>query len=402
MAQYGGNLLPDETLDAIRETGVALKGPITTPVGGGFRSVNVGLRKGLDLYAQVRPCKTYPGVRTRLTSTSSSFARTRRTSTPGSSTSRARTTRPSCSSGSRARWEAPLGGGSRSSPSPSPGRAESSSSHSTTCPPDGPPQGDGSPQGEHHGKFTDGLWLHVAREVAAENDDVEFDDRIVDNMHAASAAATEEYDVLVLPEPLRRRGLRPLRRDDRRARDGAGRELRRVGRGVRAHARPAGHAGQNKVNPMAQMLSGVLMLRLDEHDAADRLEAAIGDVIREGERHLRHEACVTTPAPSARASRRRDRRQARRAGVVARSKVTVVGAGNVGATCAHVLAQRDHRRRPRRHQARAAPGEGARHRPDGCRARVRAEGDRLLERLRRDRGLRRRRGHGRPPALPRA
>src|ERR687888_55430 len=52
-------------LEAIGETGVALKGPITTPIGGGFRSVNVGLRKALDLYAQVRPCKSYPGVRTR-------------------------------------------------------------------------------------------------------------------------------------------------------------------------------------------------------------------------------------------------------------------------------------------------------------------------------------------------
>src|SRR5437763_10866512 len=65
MDQFGGNPLPEPTLDSIRRTGVALKGPITTPVGGGFRSVNVGLRKALDLYAQVRPCKTYEGVRTR-------------------------------------------------------------------------------------------------------------------------------------------------------------------------------------------------------------------------------------------------------------------------------------------------------------------------------------------------
>src|SRR5205085_6100022 len=65
MERYGGNPLPDEVLVAIRDAGVALKGPITTPVGGGFRSVNVGLRKALDLYAQVRPCKSYPGVRTR-------------------------------------------------------------------------------------------------------------------------------------------------------------------------------------------------------------------------------------------------------------------------------------------------------------------------------------------------
>ncbi len=65
MERYGGNPLPDAVLDAIRASGVALKGPITTPVGGGFRSVNVALRKGLDLYGQVRPCKSYPGVRSR-------------------------------------------------------------------------------------------------------------------------------------------------------------------------------------------------------------------------------------------------------------------------------------------------------------------------------------------------
>src|SRR5689334_25252417 len=66
MDRYDGNPLPPDVLDAIRETGVALKGPITTPVGGGFRSVNAALRKEPDMYAQVRPCKTYPGLRTRI------------------------------------------------------------------------------------------------------------------------------------------------------------------------------------------------------------------------------------------------------------------------------------------------------------------------------------------------
>src|SRR5580692_10655225 len=65
MAAHGGNPLPESTLDSVRRNGVALKGPITTPLGVGFRSVNVQLRKDLDLYAQVRPCKTYPGVRSR-------------------------------------------------------------------------------------------------------------------------------------------------------------------------------------------------------------------------------------------------------------------------------------------------------------------------------------------------
>ncbi|HTS72515.1 MAG TPA: isocitrate/isopropylmalate family dehydrogenase, partial [Gaiellaceae bacterium] len=65
MEQFGGNPLPEHVLDSITRTGIALKGPITTPVGGGFRSVNVTLRKTLDLYGQVRPCKSYPGVRSR-------------------------------------------------------------------------------------------------------------------------------------------------------------------------------------------------------------------------------------------------------------------------------------------------------------------------------------------------
>src|SRR5213592_5022415 len=65
MEEFGGNPLPDHVLDSIKQTGVALKGPITTPIGGGFRSVNVTLRKTLDLYGQVRPCKSYAGVRSR-------------------------------------------------------------------------------------------------------------------------------------------------------------------------------------------------------------------------------------------------------------------------------------------------------------------------------------------------
>ena len=63
--EEAGTPLPEETLDSIRRTGVALKGPITTPIGTGFRSVNVALRHELGLYACVRPCKSYPGVRSR-------------------------------------------------------------------------------------------------------------------------------------------------------------------------------------------------------------------------------------------------------------------------------------------------------------------------------------------------
>jgi isocitrate dehydrogenase (NAD+) len=134
-------------------------------------------------------------------------------------------------------------------------------------------------------KFSDGLYLRVAREVAAENDDVEFDDRIVDNMSMQLVQRPEEYDVLVCPNlygdvvsdlcagMIGGLGMAP----------GAN-----VGEGIAVfeptHGSAPKYAGQNKVNPMAQMLSGMLMLRyLEEREAADRLEAAIAEVIREGE-----------------------------------------------------------------------------------------------------------------------
>ena len=287
MAQYGGNPLPDETLDAIRETGVALKGPITTPVGGGFRSVNVGLRKGLDLYAQVRPCKTYPGVRTRFEDVDLVVIR-ENTEDLYAGIEYEQGTDDAAellewikSKGGKLRWDdagisiKPISvTGTRRifefafDYARRMGRRKVTAVHKANIM-----------------KFTDGLWLHVAREVAAENDDVEFDDRIVDNMCMQLVQRPEEYDVLVLPNlygdvvsdlcagMIGGLGMAP----------GAN-----FGESVAVfeptHGSAPKYAGQNKVNPMAQMLSGMLMLRhLDEHDAADRLEAAIGDVIREGE-----------------------------------------------------------------------------------------------------------------------
>src|SRR5690348_4712229 len=134
-------------------------------------------------------------------------------------------------------------------------------------------------------KFSDGLYLHVAREVAAENDDIEFDDRIVDNMCMQLVQRPEEYDVMVLPNLygdivsdlaaglIGGLGVAP----------GAN-----YGHGVAVfeptHGSAPKYAGQNKVNPIAQLLSGMLMLRhLDEFDAADRLEAAITELIHEGQ-----------------------------------------------------------------------------------------------------------------------
>src|SRR5437016_14135373 len=184
MDRHGGNPLPEEVLDAIRETGVALKGPITTPVGGGFRSVNVALRKSLDLYAQVRPCKTYPGVRTRFDDVDLVIVRENtedlyagieyEEGTPDaeelirwieSKGGRLRwrdagiSIKPISVTGTRRIFEFAFDLARRL------GRRKITAVHKANIM-----------------KFSDGLWLRVAREVAEESSDVEFDDRIVDNM----------------------------------------------------------------------------------------------------------------------------------------------------------------------------------------------------------------------------
>jgi isocitrate dehydrogenase (NAD+) len=286
MDQYGGNPLPDETLEAIRETGVALKGPITTPVGGGFRSVNVGLRKGLDLYAQVRPCKTYAGVRTRFEdvdlvivreNTEDLYAGIEYEQGTGEAEELLSWIK---GKGGKLRWDdvgisiKPISvTGTRRifefafDYARKMGRRKVTAVHKANIM-----------------KFTDGLWLRVASEVAEENGDIEFDDRIVDNMCMQLVQRPEEYDVLVLPNlygdvlsdlcagMVGGLGVAP----------GAN-----FGESVAVfeptHGSAPKYAGQNKVNPTAQLLSGVLMLRhLGEHDAANALEAAIADVIREG------------------------------------------------------------------------------------------------------------------------
>jgi len=286
MEKHGGNPLPPDVLDAIRETGVALKGPITTPIGGGFRSVNVALRKELDMYAQVRPCKSYEGVRTRFDDVDLIIVRENtedlyagieyEQGTPeaaeliewiGAHGGKLRhddagiSIKPISVTGTRRIFEFAFDYARRN------GRRKVTAVHKANIM-----------------KFTDGLWLHVAREVAAENADIDFDDRIVDNMCMQLVQRPEEYDVLVLPNlygdvlsdlaagMIGGLGVAP----------GAN-----YGETVAVfeptHGSAPKYAGQNKVNPIAQMLSGVLMLRhLDERSAADRLEQAIAAVIAEG------------------------------------------------------------------------------------------------------------------------
>jgi isocitrate dehydrogenase (NAD+) len=149
-------------------------------------------------------------------------------------------------------------------------------------------------------KFTDGLYLHVARQVAEENSDVEFDDRIVDNMCMQLVQRPEEYDVLVCPNlygdivsdlaagMIGGLGMAP-----------GGNFGEQAAIFEPTHGSAPKYAGQNKANPMAQMLSAVMMLRhLDEIDAAERVETAIADVIREG-RSVTYDMKPTRDDPTA-------------------------------------------------------------------------------------------------------
>jgi isocitrate dehydrogenase (NAD+) len=286
MEAHGGNPLPDETLESIRRNGVALKGPITTPVGEGFRSVNVQLRQDLDLYAQVRPCKTYPGVRTRYDDVDLIIVReTTEDIYAGIEYAQGSpdaieliawieahgnklpqrdsgiSIKPISITGTRRVFEFAFEHARKM------GRRKITAVHKANIM-----------------KFTDGLWLRIAREVAAENPDLEFDERIADNMCMQLVQHPEDYDVIVAPNLygdivsdlaaglIGGLGVAP----------GAnfGREVAVF---EPTHGSAPKYAGKNKVNPIAQLLSGMLMLRhLGELDAADRLEQAIAELIREG------------------------------------------------------------------------------------------------------------------------
>ncbi|MDQ4125589.1 MAG: isocitrate/isopropylmalate dehydrogenase family protein [Actinomycetota bacterium] len=287
MDEYG-TPLPDQVLDSIRANKVAIKGPITTPVGTGFRSVNVALRKELDLYMCLRPCKSYKGVRSRYEDIDLVVVRENHEDLyagiefeQGSPDARklidfmadlgARRVRedsgisikPISVTGTRRIVKAAFDYAIKH------GRKKVTAVHKANIM-----------------KYTDGLFLKTAREVGEEYADsgVEFEDRIVDNMCMQLVQKPELYDVLVLPNLY----------GDIVSDLGAGLV---GGLGVApggnigddaavfepTHGSAPKYAGQNKVNPMAMMLSGVLMLDyLEETDAAERLEAAIASVIEEG------------------------------------------------------------------------------------------------------------------------
>ncbi len=285
MDKYG-TPLPDQVIESVEKNKVAIKGPITTPVGSGFRSINVALRKALDLYSCLRPCKAYEGVRTRFPDTDIVIVRENHEDLYagiefeiGAEDTKKLREFVKETEGTEMREDVGVSlkpisvfGTERIVRAAFEyareyGRKKVTVAHKANIM-----------------KFTDGLFLETARSIAQQYSDIEFEDRIIDNLCNQLVSRPEEYDVIVLPNLY----------GDIVSDLGAGLI---GGLGVApganigdeyavfeaVHGSAPKYKGQNKVNPMAMLLSGVMMLRhLGEGDAADRAEGAIASVIKEG------------------------------------------------------------------------------------------------------------------------
>jgi isocitrate dehydrogenase (NAD+) len=266
MERYG-TPLPDHVLESIRRNRVAIKGPITTPVGEGFRSVNVTLRQALGLYANLRPGRSIPGIESRYTgidlvivreNTEDLYAGIEHRVGRDAAESIKIITREASERIARFAFDYAVANG----------RRKVTAVHKANIM-----------------KLSDGLFLESCRTVAADfAGRIEFEDRIVDNMCMQLVQKPELYDVLVLPNLygdivsdlvaglVGGLGVAP------------GANIGTEAAVFEAvHGSAPKYAGQNKANPTALLLSGVLMLRhLGEIEAAERVEAAIIAVIGEG------------------------------------------------------------------------------------------------------------------------
>ena len=297
-----GTPLPQRVIDSIRKNKIAIKGPVTTPVGTGFRSVNVTLRQTLDLYCCLRPCKSFKGARTRFdnidliivrentealyagiefqkashdTARLIDFIRetTGKKIPPDSGIS----IKPISVSATERIVKFAFEYARKNK------RKKVTAVHKANIM-----------------KFSDGLFLEVARDVAARFSDIEFEDRIIDNMCMQLVQKPELYDVLVLPNLygdvvsdlaaglIGGLGLAP----------GAniGDEMAVF---EPTHGSAPKYKGLNKMNPIAMILSGVMMLiHLGEAEAARRLDRAVASVIAEG-RDVTYDMKPTPDDPTA-------------------------------------------------------------------------------------------------------
>jgi isocitrate dehydrogenase (NAD+) len=286
--EEAGTPLPPETLESIKRNGVALKGPITTPIGTGFRSVNVALRHELGLYACVRPCKSYPGMRSRYEGVDVVVVRENTEDLyagiefeAGSDDARAvidflnarQPKRIADSSGISIKPLSPEG--SERIIRFAFEYARANGRRRVSC-----------ITKANIMKHTDGLFLSVFREVAPDFPEIEPWETLVDALCMGLVQRPEEFDVLVLPNLYG-----DIISDLTAGLVGGLGVAPGANIGTEAavfeatHGSAPKYTGQNRVNPTAMILSGKLMLEhLGERDAAQRLEAAVAGVIAEGDR----------------------------------------------------------------------------------------------------------------------
>jgi isocitrate dehydrogenase (NAD+) len=261
-----GESLPAATLDSIRKNRVGLKGPIATPSGTGFRSVNVRLRQALDLYANVRPARSIPGVRTRFEdvdlivireNTEGLYSGLEHEVVPGVVESLRVITDKASRRVVRYAFETALRHG----------RRRVTAVHKANIL-----------------KKSDGLFLNVARDVASEFSQIEFDECIVDAAAMKLVLDPGQFDVLVMENLFG-----DILSDLTSGLVGGLGMTPSANIGLECAVFEAVHgtapdiAGQGFANPTAVLLSGVLMLRhLQETDAADRIENAVRQVMQEG------------------------------------------------------------------------------------------------------------------------
>ncbi|HLA00809.1 MAG TPA: isocitrate/isopropylmalate dehydrogenase family protein [Thermodesulfovibrionales bacterium] len=297
-----GTPLPQRVIDSIRKNKIALKGPITTPVGTGFRSVNVALRQTLDLYCCLRPCKTFKGARTRYKNIDLVVIR-ENTEDLYAGIEFEKGTKDTenlihfilKATGKQIRVDSGISikpisvYGTERIVTFALEYARKNKRKKVTA--------------VHKAnimKYSDGLFLETARTVAKKYPDIQFEDRIVDNMCMQLVQKPELYDVIVLPNLygdvvsdlaaglIGGLGLAP----------GAnlGEDLALF---EPVHGSAPKYKGLNKVNPLAMILSGVMMLNhIGETERADRLEKAVAALIEEG-RYVTYDMKPTPDDPTA-------------------------------------------------------------------------------------------------------
>lgn len=300
--QKEGTPLPQGVIDSIKKNRIAIKGPVTTPVGRGFRSVNVTLRQNLDLYCCLRPCKSFKGARTKYENLDLVIVRENtedlyagiefrkdtqeakklidfvkefagKTIRPDSGIS----IKPISVFGTERIVKFAFEYARKN------GRKKVTAVHKANIM-----------------KYSDGLFLEVARDVATLYPDIEFEDRIIDNMCMQLVQKPQLYDVLVLPNLygdivsdlaaglIGGLGLAP---GANLGKDAAVFEP--------THGSAPKYKGLNKINPFAMILSGVMMLRhIGETVAAERLEKAVASVIEEG-KYVTYDMKPTPDDPTA-------------------------------------------------------------------------------------------------------